>query len=195
MKKINVKTVGTTKIDKQIYKLYKGFNFSENYDFWNKYIFSLRVQFTNNGNLFEKNWEFLDIYSKMILNIIDDCQRANPDADNFQSHIKYQWCSTSFQFERYFKYVVSIVKDDMKCIVLKEILNSKNTIEFEKYINARLFFLGAEKIFDHILYTDDKYVEFFASKNLDWEKKNLGIVKFINNRDEIEEKIIQSLLY
>ena len=70
MKKINVKTVGTTKIDKQIYKLYKGFNFSENYDFWNKYILLLKVQFTNNGNLFEKNWEFLDIYSKMILNII-----------------------------------------------------------------------------------------------------------------------------
>lgn len=193
MKKIKVKTVGTTKIDKQIYKLYKDFNFNIICDFWNNYIVGLEVQMTENGNIENKNWDFLDIYSKMILNIIDDCHKGNPDADNFQSHIKYHWFSTSYQFECYFKYVVSILKDDMKSMVFYEILCCKNTIEFEKFINSRLFFLGDEKIFDHIISTDDLYVKYFASKNFKWEKKKLGITKFIDNTQEIEKKIIQSL--
>lgn len=196
---MKLRILGNTIIDKHLFKLY-GYNKDTGgkndnnidviLDFWHKYIPSLKSEIIYYKTEYSIEIQFLNIYVKMISNIMIDCIAFNQVSDNTNPFVKYQWASTSNNFECFFKYVLDILKNDMKSHVFREIIIQRNTSEFKKFIDAKFYCLGYENLFNDDEFDYEQYLDYLICKNKIWRVKNDENITILKN---MELKLIKKI--
>lgn len=195
---MKLKTLGNIPIDMELYKLYIQYegcgehqlqNIEEIFNFWMKHILITKTDYVINPKSLGKECEFIEIYCKMLVNILLDFCLFTPGSDNSTAVLKYQWVSRSYQHDKFFKYVVDILITDMKSNLFRKILITQKTCEFEKLIESRFYMLSHTDIFDNSIYDLD-YIDYFFSKDSIWQKNNL---ENRNHFEKIEQKLLEQL--
>lgn len=186
----NNKMLGETGIDKELCNLY-GEITDEVVMFWTDYISKFYSDcYGVKESKFGINYNALEVYTKMIVNILVDCKKPNKWHCETKSFIKFQWHSPSYQYNILFGFFVEVLKNDLKDPLFKEILLRKKALEFRKYIVSRIWTLpfDDETVFFEDGILDEDYTNYFLEKDEYWRHGNL------KKLEKIQEMLIKKLL-
>ncbi len=175
------KTLGETKIDKELHNLYGGIT-NDVIVFWTNYIPKFYIDcFGKNITDDHINFKIIDVYIKMIVNILVDCKISSRESWKSESFIKFQWFSQTYQFSILFRFYVEMLKYDLKDPLFKEILMRKNTYEYRKYIISRIWTLPFDDMINFNLneYFDNNYMKYFSEREEYWRHGDLKKIEGI----------------
>jgi hypothetical protein len=188
MKKKN--TLGDVKIDKKLLDLYGSIS-NDVILFWTDYIPKFYIDcFGRNITNDHINFIVIDVYIKMIVNVLVDCKIKSQEIWKSESYVKFQWISPTYQFSILFISYVEMIKYDLKDPIFKEILMRKNTYEYRKYIISRIWTLPFDDMINFYLdeFSDDNYVKYFFDREKYWRQGDLKEL-------EKKQKILMKKLY